>query len=253
MVFVNTRKNADFLCNNLKRYRLNAVAIHGGLEQNKRNNIMKMFHSNEVFILVCTDVAARGLDIKNVSHVYNYDIPMNSKEYVHRIGRTARAGKDGIAINIVSPRDYDNFRSVMRNPDLKITNEPLPEVEKIFVNFHSDEGRGGGGRGRGFGGRGGDFRGRGNMGGRGRGYARDISGSSERKESSEPQGEGRGFGGRPGSGGAGGGRAYGGKSFGGERKSYGRPGGGKRFNSSGGRRVGGYGGRRSAHTRKRSF
>lgn len=152
MVFCNTQRNTDFIANNLKRYDIDAIAIHGGLSQNQRNRVMEHFRSERVAVLVCTDVAARGLDIKNVSHVYNYDIPANSKEYIHRIGRTARAGKDGIAVSLVSARDYDNFRQVIRNPDLKIVQEKMPEFEKIFVKFNTDEGRGSfRGRGMGYG------------------------------------------------------------------------------------------------------
>ena len=160
MVFCNTRRNTDFVANNLNNNAVEAIAIHGGLSQEKRNRIMQKFSSQGVYVLVCTDVAARGLDIKGVSHVYNYDIPPSDKEYVHRIGRTARAGKEGIAISIVSERDYDNFRNVLRNPDLKITQEKVPEVQRVGIRLfdRSREGFGsgrrfGGGRDRGSGGR----------------------------------------------------------------------------------------------------
>ncbi|PIN93438.1 ATP-dependent helicase [Candidatus Pacearchaeota archaeon CG10_big_fil_rev_8_21_14_0_10_31_24] len=133
MVFCNTRHNTDFVARNLKKEGLYAQAIHGGLAQSKRNRVLESFHKGQALILVCTDVAARGLDIKNVSHVYNYDIPANSKEYVHRIGRTARAGKEGIAVNIVSARDYENFRMVLSNSDLKIKEEPIPEVQRVSI------------------------------------------------------------------------------------------------------------------------
>ena len=93
MVFCNTRKNTDFVVKNLKANKINAIAIHGGLSQNKRTRTINMFDNAKVSVLVCTDVAARGLDIENVSHVYNYDIPRDSNDYVHRIGRTARAGE----------------------------------------------------------------------------------------------------------------------------------------------------------------
>jgi len=133
MVFCNTRHNTDFVARNLKKEGLYAQAIHGGLAQSKRNRVLDSFHRGQALILVCTDVAARGLDIKNVSHVYNYDIPANSKEYIHRIGRTARAGKEGIAVNIVSARDYENFRVVLSNSDLKIKEEPLPEIQRVSI------------------------------------------------------------------------------------------------------------------------
>lgn len=138
MVFCNTRRNTDLVAKNLKRHNIHSLAIHGGLTQNKRNAIMKDFHSRKALILVCTDVAARGLDIKNLSHVYNYDISKNSKEYIHRIGRTARAGKEGIAVSLVSPRDYDNFRAVRDDDSLKIEEEQLPKLEPLQVNFKSD-------------------------------------------------------------------------------------------------------------------
>lgn len=143
MVFCNTRRTVDMVARNLTRYNIHALPIHGGLTQNRRNQTMQSFHSHDVLVLVCTDVAARGLDVKNVSHVYNYDIPPNSTEYVHRIGRTARAGKEGIAINIVGPRDYENFRQVTRDRSLKIQNQPLPALENIPVTFVSREGSGG--------------------------------------------------------------------------------------------------------------
>ena len=179
MIFCNTQRNTDFVANNLMRFEIDSVAIHGGLTQAKRSKIMEHFSSNRVSVLVCTDVAARGLDIKNVSHVYNYDLPANSKEYVHRIGRTARAGEEGIAINIVSQRDYENFSSILQNEELKIEQQAMPEIDKVFIKFDEGSGRQGGfgGRGR-FGGRGGGGRG---SGGQGRGgYSRGGSRGGDR-------------------------------------------------------------------------
>lgn len=135
MVFCNTRHNTDFVAHHLKANDIHALAIHGGLTQARRNSIMDKFRSNNVYVLVCTDVAARGLDIKGVSHVYNYDLPPSSKEYVHRIGRTARAGKEGKAINLVSDRDYDNFRMILRDESLTIEQMPLPEIEQVALRI----------------------------------------------------------------------------------------------------------------------
>ena len=136
MIFCNTQRTTEFVAKNLRMCRIRALAIHGGYSQNKRTKTLEDFHSKTFNVLVCTDVAARGLDIKNVSHVYNYDIPKTSTEYIHRIGRTARAGKEGIAIAIVSQRDYDNFRRVLSDPAIKIKQEPMPEkVESIPVRF----------------------------------------------------------------------------------------------------------------------
>lgn len=133
MVFCNTRHNTDFVAKNLRNLGIDALAIHGGLTQQKRNRIMQKFHEKNVYVLVCTDVAARGLDIKGVSHVYNYDIPKTSKEYIHRIGRTARAGREGIAINILGERDYENFTNVLRDDSLKIEKEELPQLERVRI------------------------------------------------------------------------------------------------------------------------
>jgi len=131
MVFCNTRHNTDFIGRNLGNLGIDVLAIHGGLTQQKRNKIMEKFSDNRVHVLVCTDIAARGLDIKGISHIYNYDIPKTSKDYIHRIGRTARAGKEGIAINILSDRDYDNFWNVLKDSSLSIERAKLPEIETV--------------------------------------------------------------------------------------------------------------------------
>jgi len=130
MVFCNTKRNTDKVAKNLRFADIDAMAIHGGLTQGKRNNVMERFHSGKSCVLVCTDVAARGLDISGVSHVYNYDIPRESKQYIHRIGRTARAGAEGKAINILSSRDYENFSQVLKEYDVDITEEIMPALEK---------------------------------------------------------------------------------------------------------------------------
>jgi ATP-dependent RNA helicase DeaD len=150
MVFCNTRHYVDFVEKNLKAAGIEATAIHGGLTQSSRNQIMDRFHAQKVYVLVCTDVAARGLDIKGVSHVYNYDIPKDSKQYVHRIGRTARAGEEGKAVNLLAPMDHENFYKVQRDKELHIIKEPVPQMERVA--FSRPEGRSGDRGGR-FGGR----------------------------------------------------------------------------------------------------
>ncbi len=142
MVFCNTRMNTDFVVRNLIHHKIDAMAIHGGLSQQKRNKIMEKFNSNQVYVLVCTDVAARGLDIKNVSHIYNYDLPASSKDYIHRIGRTARAGEEGIAVNLVSERDYDNFRIILKDDSLIIKKENLPSITPLNFKMHDFGNRG---------------------------------------------------------------------------------------------------------------
>lgn len=137
MIFCNTRRNVDFIANNLIRIGINAKAIHGGIEQNKRIKILDEFHKRGLGVLVCTDVASRGLDIKGVSHVYNYEVPSDPNDYIHRIGRTARAGKEGKAITILASRDYENFRNLLGTKDTNITSEALPEIKMIRVDIDS--------------------------------------------------------------------------------------------------------------------
>jgi len=140
MIFCNTRRNVDFVVKNLELNGVNAQAIHGGMDQNKRTRVLKGFDNAKVNVMVCTDVAARGLDIQGVSHVYNYDLPKDHKDYIHRIGRTARAGESGIAVNILASRDYDSFGNIQRhNTELVIKRIDTPRYDRIFVKF--DEAR----------------------------------------------------------------------------------------------------------------
>jgi ATP-dependent RNA helicase DeaD len=141
MVFCNTRRNVDFVAKNLHANGIEAEAIHGGFAQAKRSRVMANFKSSNVYVLVCTDVAARGLDIKGVSHVYNYDIPNDSKQYIHRIGRTARAGKEGIAVNILSSRDHDNFSRVLSDRSLQIKKEEMPAIERAIIKWKPQQRR----------------------------------------------------------------------------------------------------------------
>ncbi|MET0281888.1 MAG: DEAD/DEAH box helicase [Steroidobacteraceae bacterium] len=105
MVFVNTRRQADRLEDVLRANQINAAALSGDVPQNKRLKYLKDFHSGELDVLIATDVASRGLHIPDVSHVFNYDLPQDRADYVHRIGRTARAGAEGDAISFAC-EDY---------------------------------------------------------------------------------------------------------------------------------------------------
>ena len=135
MVFCNTKKNVDFVTNNLKNQGIKAQAIHGGFAQGKRSLTLRFFHEERIKVLVCTDVAARGLDIKGVSHVYNYDIPRESKQYIHRIGRTARAGKKGKAINLLSKQQHPDFTRLLKFYNVDIEKQETPKFEIIKLVF----------------------------------------------------------------------------------------------------------------------
>jgi len=112
MIFCNTKDWAERLGRILWKKRFQATSIHSGLSQNKRNYVIQDFNSGKSTVLVATDVAARGLHIEGVTHVINYDIPRNPKDYIHRIGRTGRAGKEGDAITFVTQIDEHLLRAV---------------------------------------------------------------------------------------------------------------------------------------------
>jgi ATP-dependent RNA helicase DeaD len=115
IVFCNTKLMASVLAANLKRHGVGAAAIHGDLSQARRERVMADFRSGRLRVLVATDVAARGIDIPAVSHVFNYDIPASADDYTHRIGRTARAGAKGKALCLLSPSQHDDMRRVHRS------------------------------------------------------------------------------------------------------------------------------------------
>ncbi len=112
MIFTATRTDTDRLTDKLNEKKLKAVALSGNLNQTQRNAIMSQFERAVYKILVTTDVASRGIDIPNVSHVINFDMPKHTEEYVHRVGRTGRAGNKGDAISLVGPKDWDSFKRV---------------------------------------------------------------------------------------------------------------------------------------------
>ncbi len=112
IIFTATRADTDRLTEKLNEQKLKAVALSGNLNQTQRNAIMSQFERAVYRILVTTDVASRGLDIANVTHVINFDMPKHTEEYVHRVGRTGRAGNKGDAISLVGPKDWDSFKRV---------------------------------------------------------------------------------------------------------------------------------------------
>jgi ATP-dependent RNA helicase DeaD len=134
LIFCNTRRNTDFVTKHLKKNGIDATAIHGGLSQYKRTSTLRSFNQNKMAALVCTDVAARGLDIGNVSHVYNYDLPGDPTNYVHRIGRTARAGKEGKVINLIANHDHPNFSQILKSyRAIRIEKLETPKIAKTIV------------------------------------------------------------------------------------------------------------------------
>lgn len=128
IVFGRTKRRVDELSEALKKRGYAADGIHGDLTQAKRDSVIRQFRDGSTDILVATDVAARGLDISGVTHVYNFDIPQDPESYVHRIGRTGRAGQAGTAITFVIPREMDHLRTIERLSRRKITRISVPTM-----------------------------------------------------------------------------------------------------------------------------
>ncbi len=124
IVFCNRKVDVDIVAKSLKKHGYNAAAIHGDLDQSQRMKTLDGFRDGELRFLVASDVAARGLDIPSVSHVFNYDVPSHSEDYVHRIGRTGRAGRDGKAIMISAPVDDKNLAAIE-----KLIDKPIPRAD----------------------------------------------------------------------------------------------------------------------------
>ena len=128
IVFCRTRTEVDSLTEMLAAHGYSAHALHGGLSQEHRDRVMRRFREGTVELLVATDVAARGLDIKHLSHVVNYDVPASADAYVHRIGRTGRAGRPGVAITLAEPREHRQLRNIEQFTKQKITMEKVPTI-----------------------------------------------------------------------------------------------------------------------------
>jgi ATP-dependent RNA helicase DeaD len=128
IVFGRTKRRVDELYEALSKRGYSAEGIHGDLAQTRRDSVMRRFRQGVVDILVATDVAARGLDISGVTHVYNFDVPQDPESYVHRIGRTGRAGKSGLAVTFVTPREMGHLRLIETITNRKMKRRPLPST-----------------------------------------------------------------------------------------------------------------------------
>lgn len=138
IVFGRTKKRVDELSEALNRRGYSAKGIHGDLNQAKRDSVMESFKRGNTEILVATDVAARGLDIDDISHIYNYDIPQDPEGYVHRIGRTGRLGKAGVAITFVTPREMGQLRLIEQMIKRKIVRQEVPTVNEAVKELQQE-------------------------------------------------------------------------------------------------------------------
>ena len=132
IIFTRTKRRVDEVTEALKKRGYMAEGIHGDLSQQKRDSVIRQFREGTIDILVATDVAARGLDISGVSHVYNYDLPQDPESYTHRVGRTGRAGKAGEAYTFVIPREIEHLHAIERLTKRKIAKRRAPSLGEVL-------------------------------------------------------------------------------------------------------------------------
>lgn len=136
IIFCRTKKGVAELTEALQARGYMADGLHGDLTQAQRDAVMKKFRDSSIEFLIATDVAARGIDVENVSHVINYDIPQDPESYVHRIGRTGRAGREGMAVTLVTPREMKHLRSIEAEIKMSIPSEQLPSIREVVEKQH---------------------------------------------------------------------------------------------------------------------
>ncbi len=141
LIFSSTKRSCDNLAFKFRKDGFNAESFHGDLEQDERNFTLKDFKTNEIDILFATDIASRGLHIDSISCVVNYTLPRSTDDYIHRIGRTARAGKDGIAITFVSLEDFEHFKLIEKRCKLDIQKEQIKGYELTGIPIAKQKGQ----------------------------------------------------------------------------------------------------------------
>jgi superfamily II DNA/RNA helicase len=149
LIFCNRKRDVDILQRSLSRHGLDAAALHGDMPQPKRTETLERFKNGEIRLLVASDVAARGLDIQGLSHVFNFDVPYHAEDYIHRIGRTGRAGRPGRSLTLAAPEDGKAVAAIQTLIGKDIPQQRMPDVAPAELDFEgADRGRGRGGRGR---------------------------------------------------------------------------------------------------------
>jgi superfamily II DNA/RNA helicase len=124
IIFCNRKKDVGILYRSLQRHGFSVGALHGDMDQHQRTATLDAFRNGQIAFLAASDVAARGLDIPEVSHIFNYDVPIHPEDYVHRIGRTGRAGREGFAAMLVTPKDYKALKAIE-----KLLRQEIPWVD----------------------------------------------------------------------------------------------------------------------------
>lgn len=131
LVFCNTKSQVDYLVETLKGRGFFADGLHGDMSQTLRDKVMNGFRKGTVEILVATDVAGRGIDVKGIEAVFNYDLPRDDEDYIHRTGRTARAGQSGMAFSFVTGREFNQLKRIERNQGVQIQRLALPTLDEV--------------------------------------------------------------------------------------------------------------------------
>jgi len=137
IVFCKMKRDVDRLATYLVSQGYSAKALHGDLEQRQREEVIKAFKASTIEVLVATDVAARGLDVSDVSHVFNYQLPFDSEPYVHRIGRTGRGGKTGAAVSIVTPSEFRSLQKIQANIGSMMEAKVVPTIDDVKSKKHT--------------------------------------------------------------------------------------------------------------------
>jgi ATP-dependent RNA helicase DeaD len=137
LIFTRTKKDTELVSTSLVAKGYPAKALNGDMPQPQREEVIKAFRKGDITLLAATDVAARGLDIADISHVLNYHIPFDSDSYVHRVGRTGRAGKKGVAVTLVTPVEYKGLTNIKRGTGSEITYRRVPTLTEAHQNLET--------------------------------------------------------------------------------------------------------------------
>jgi superfamily II DNA/RNA helicase len=146
LIFCNRKRDVDILQRSLSKHGLDAAALHGDMSQPKRTETLDRFKNGEIRLLVASDVAARGLDIQGLSHVFNFDVPHHAEDYVHRIGRTGRAGRDGRSLTLAAPEDGKAVAAIQDLIGRDIPVETIRDLAPVELDFEGSDRRRGRGR-----------------------------------------------------------------------------------------------------------
>jgi superfamily II DNA/RNA helicase len=142
LIFCNRKRDVDILFRSLSRHGLDAAALHGDMPQPKRTETLERFRNGEIRLLVASDVAARGLDIQGLSHVFCFDVPTHAEDYIHRIGRTARAGRLGRSFMLATPEDGRAVAAIVKLIGKEIPFSVIPGIEEVELDYDERRRRG---------------------------------------------------------------------------------------------------------------